>query len=70
MIVLKNINGSAKVDTIFRGRKVVIKPKHSLILPDGEEGKAEAQYLTSTFGFVLDITKLMEEQDGINNSKK
>lgn len=68
MIVLKNINGGVTVNTVFRGRKIVIKPRHSLVLKSDEEGKAEAQYLTSTYGFVVDITRLMIDEKGRNEN--
>jgi hypothetical protein len=68
MIVLKNINGGTTVSTIFRGRKITVKPRHSLVLKSDEEGKAEAQYLTSTYGFVVDITKLVVGEKGQNEN--
>jgi len=63
MIVLKNTNGSATVDTIFRGQRVVLKPRHSLILKENEEGIAESKYLTSVYGFVIDITRLVRDEE-------
>lgn len=62
MIVLKNINGKETVDTVFRGRSITIRPKHCHILKKTEEGLAEAKYLVDTFGFVVNITSLLEEK--------
>ena len=68
MIVLKNINGKVSAKGYFRGREIVIKPKHSYVLSEDEEGLAEAQYLKSTFGFLVDITNLIKEKDEKGNS--
>lgn len=63
MTILKNISGNATVNTIFRGRKVIIKPKCSYILDDTEEGKAEANFLKQAYGFVLDVTDLVRPKE-------
>jgi hypothetical protein len=70
MIVLKNINGTAKVDTKFRGRKIVIKPKCSHILDSDEEGLAEADFLKSTYGFLLDVTDLIKPKEVADENEK
>lgn len=70
MIVLKNINGKATARGFFRGRNIVIPPKFSYTLEDDEEGKAEAAYLLSTFGFLVDITSLIKEQNEKASSDK
>jgi hypothetical protein len=63
MIILKNINGKVTARGWFRGREIVIHPKHSYILESDEEGIAEANYLKQTFGFVIDITSLYKVED-------
>ena len=70
MIVLKNINGTAKVDTTFRGRRIVIKPKCSHILEETEERLAEANFLKSTYGFLLDVTDLIKPKEVADEDKK
>lgn len=67
MIVLKNINGRATAKGGFRGRDVIIKPKHSYIIDstDKKEDEEEAKYILSTFAFVIDITKRIEEEQGV-----
>jgi len=65
MIILKNINGKETVDTVFRGKKIVIKPKHSMILDaQKEEDRAKAQFLLSTYGFLVDITERIKQERG------
>lgn len=58
MIVLKNISADARIKTCFRGRDIVIDPRGTHVLSDTEEGIAEAKFLTETYGFLLDFTKL------------
>ena len=70
MIVLKNINGTAKVDTTFRGRRIVIKPKCSHVLDEDEEGLAEANFLKQTYGFLLDVTDLIKPKEVADEDKK
>lgn len=70
MIVLKNINGKETVNTTFRGRKIVIKPKCSYILKETEEGKAEAQFLKHTYGFLLDVTDLVRPKEVADENEK
>ena len=67
MIVLKNINGKVTVKGSFRGRSIEILPKHSYIIDSSDpiEDKLEAEYLTKTFGFVLDITQRVMEEGGV-----
>ena len=62
MIVLKNLNGKETVRTVFRGRKVTVRPKHAHILRSDEEGKAEAKYLLDKFRFITDITNLIARE--------
>ena len=70
MIVLKNINGKETIRTSFRGRKIVIKPKCSHILKEDEEGLAEANFLKSTYGFLLDVTDLIKPKEVADEDKK
>lgn len=58
--VIQNINGKATVKTIFRGREVVLKPKHSLTLDlANEEDKALYRHLLSTYAFIIDKTTII-----------
>lgn len=50
--ILKNINGRVTVNTIYRGKKVVIRPKCSYTATH----VGEAEYLLQTYGFLVDIT--------------
>lgn len=57
--IIQNINGKATVTTSFRGRTVVMKPKHSMTLNwDDEEDRALYRHLLSTYKFVIDRTSI------------
>lgn len=70
MIILKNVNGKEKIDTTFRGRRIVIKPKCSHVLDEDEEGLAEANFLKQTYGFLLDVTDLIRPKEVLDENKK
>ena len=58
MRVLKNFS-RVNINTIFRGRKIVLPGKKALTLLNydtDEEDRALYAYLTQIYGFVLDIT--------------
>ena len=65
--VIQNINGKATVKTIFRGREIVLKPKHSLTLDlDNEEDKALYRHLLSIYSFVIDRTAIISREPTVD----
>ncbi len=70
--IIQNINGKATVRTMFRGRQVELKPKHSIKLDhNNEEERALYEHLLGTFGFVVDRTAIYggEELPLVEKSK-
>lgn len=56
MKILKNIS-RANIKTIFRGREFNLPAKHSMGIDEkDEEQKALYDFITQTYGFVIDIT--------------
>lgn len=64
MRVIKNPTRT-NVETIFRGRKVSLPGKHSKIYHDyeiNEEERAEYQHLMQIYGFLIDITVIIQDR--------
>ena len=59
--VIKNVSRK-DVELIFRGRKISMPAKHSMILNEKDEGeKALYNFLTQTCDYIIDIsTRFME----------
>ena len=57
--IIQNINGKAEVKTSFRGREIVLKPKHTMSIDwEDEEHRALYHHLLSTYKFVIDRTTI------------
>lgn len=75
LMILKNLNGDTTIDTNFRGKRIIMKPKHSIVSIDGkmksffdrekEEERALTDHLLQNYKFVVDITqRIMLEKGG------
>jgi hypothetical protein len=69
MKVLKNLS-RLRVETNFRGRRIVFLPKRSMVLGDDEESLALVKHLTSIYGFIIDRSSLYSKEVKKNEDTK
>jgi len=71
MRVLKN-GSQNNLKTIFRGRKIEFRAKHSKVLDwNEEEDRAEYKHWTELYSFIYDITKrVMDEREAVKKREQ